>query len=250
MTAVPPPAPVVEEVPPAVEPTPLAAAHDGSTAPAPVAEEAAPAVEPAPVAAAQTEMMAQDIGEAFNDGGSESRSSEPCYLHEFELAGAQHGASDRQEPAAEAGADAASETQSQAAVSAEAEALIAPAEAGAEPLAVVEDANVSTVAFEEVTEPQASGQEETVPLEEPVAAEAELRVSELEQAAAVPEQAMPLEELAIATAETAVSTAEPAVGVAEPTVAEAGPQSRRLSLLSPLLSLLPRKPRPLSPHLR
>ena len=36
------------------------------------------------LSAAQAEMMAADNGEAFNDGGSESRSSEPCYLYEFE----------------------------------------------------------------------------------------------------------------------------------------------------------------------
>ena len=54
--------------------------------PAPVME--TKTTSPAPASAAQAEMMAKDIGEAFNDGGSESRSSEPCYLYEFELAGA------------------------------------------------------------------------------------------------------------------------------------------------------------------
>ncbi len=181
-----------------------AAALNGSAAPAAamVSETAAPAT-----AAEQAEMMAQDIGEAFDDGGSESRSSEPCYLNEFELAGTQRGASDRQEPAAESGSDPASETERQAALSAEAEALIALEETGAEALAAVEKADGLTVEFEEVTEPQASDQ--TVTPEQPVVAEAEPQVAELEKAAAMVEQPMPLEELAIATAAIAVPEAEP-----------------------------------------
>lgn len=174
---------------------------------------------PAPAAAARTEMMAQDIGEAFNDGGSESRSSEPCTLHEFEPAGARHGASDRQEPAAEAGADAASETQRQAAVPAEAPGLIALAEAGAEAPVAVEDAIVLTVLDEAVTEPRAAEPEETVPLEEPVVAAAEL---------------------AAATAPVIEELAEPAC-VAAPASSEAadeGPPART----GPAAQAMPAKP--------
>ena len=198
-----------------------AAALNGSAAPAAaamVSETAAPAT-----VAEQAEMMAQDIGEAFDDGGSESRSSEPCYLNEFELAGAQLGTSDRQEPAAESGSDTASETERQAALSAETEALIALAETGAEPLVAVEEADALTVEFEEVTEPQASGLDEAMPLKQPVVAEAQPQVAELEKAAAVPDQPMPLDELAVATAESAVPAADPEALELEPAVVASEP---------------------------
>lgn len=100
-------------------PPPIAVEAEAA-APAPVA----PAVEAQDAGAAITaeapaELMQQDNGEAFNDGGFESRSSEPCYLHEFEPVGARHGQSDREKPSAEAGTDAPSETQRPAAVPAE-----------------------------------------------------------------------------------------------------------------------------------
>ena len=189
-----------------------AAALNGSTPPAPAIAPQASA--PAAMAAEQTEMMAQDIGEAFNDGGSESRSSEPCYLNEFELAGAQFGASDRQEPAAETGADNPSETEREAALSAEAEALIALAQSGAEPLVAVEEADVLTVEFEEVTEAQAPGPDETVALEQPVFAEAEPQVAELEPVVAASEPVAEETEPAAVSSPVMEEQAEPAITAA------------------------------------
>lgn len=103
-------------------PSPIVAEAEAA-APAPVAP--VPAAEAQDAGAAITaeapaELMQQDNGEAFNDGGFESRSSEPCYLYEFEAVGARHGQSDREKPSAEAGTDAPSETQCPAAVPAEA----------------------------------------------------------------------------------------------------------------------------------
>ena len=94
-------------------------------------------------------MMQQDNGEAFNDGGFESRSSEPCYLYEFEPAGARHGQSDGEEPAAETGAGAPSEAQCEAAVPAKAPdaALTAPAGADLAPEQTAPDVSAATPDF-------------------------------------------------------------------------------------------------------
>ncbi len=219
-----------------------AAMLNGATAPAPAVEAKAP--NPAPAAAAPAEMMAKDIGEAFNDGGSESRSSEPCYLHEFEPAGAQPGTSGGEEPAAEAGSDAASETQCEAAVPSEAPAAplseMAAAEMPeAEPEAAAEaqpqDAELDAVAAE--AEPQ-DVEPETVAAEaepqdaelETVEAEAEPQDAELEAVAAKTEPETELEIAAGAEPDgvapevsvTAAAGAEPDTAKAEPGEAEAG----------------------------
>jgi hypothetical protein len=189
-----------------------AAALNGSTPPAPAPEATAPA--PAPVADAPAEMMQQDNGEAFDDGGSESRSSEPCYRHEFEPADGRLGASDRQEPAAEAGPGAPSEAEREAAVSAEAAALIpltdsspvAPTTAEAPPVAPVFDA-----------EPQ-----QAVPLEETNVAAVGPQPAETEYVALLDERATGKAEPAVAEA-----PAPPASGETPPVQASPPKPARR-----------------------
>ena len=216
---------------------PVPASLNGSSHPAYAAD--SHSADPAPAALAQTATMAQDIGEAFNDGGSESRSSEPCYLNERELAAAQPAASDHQEPAAEGRAEAASETERQAAASAEAEALIASAETGSEAPVAAENANVPTGAYRQGTETESVGLEEAVLLGEAHAAEVEPQIAqpdadaplieaivEAAEPAVEPDQTTLLDDstVVVATQQTAEPKEplpeEPSVAAPEPTIAE------------------------------
>jgi hypothetical protein len=118
------PQPATPAAPPPVQPE-QAATPQQATTPAPVEPKPTPAgappIRPAQAATpAAAEPMAEDMGEALNDGGSERRSSEPCYAGEFDdklsaTAADHQPASEKTEQAAEA----AGET----ALSAEAETL-------------------------------------------------------------------------------------------------------------------------------
>lgn len=214
------------------------AALNGSTAPAPATQpemvRPAPAApEPEPV-----EMTAQDIGEAFNDGGSESRSSEPCYLHEFELAGAQRGAFEHQQPAGKAGADAASETERQAAPAAEAEVLTALAEAGSQGAGDIEaeDGFVAIVSSEAVTERQEALvlDEADVTAEPQAGTPDEAEVASAEPQASEPVTAVLLDEADVAAAQPQASDTVAAVSSHDADVAAAEPETAASEEPAPL----------------
>jgi hypothetical protein len=207
--------------------TKRAAALNGSTPPAPAAEPQA--ATPAPVADAPAEMMQQDNGEAFHDGGSESRSSEPCYLHEFEPADGRPGASDHQEPAAEAGTGAPSEAEREAAVSAEAAALIPLAEASTVASMTVEAASV---ARDVDAEPQ-----QAVLLEGTDVADLEPRPAEPEDVAPLDERAATAEAEPVAEAQPAAVPEEPAIAASDetPPAQASPPKPARRGLFGRLL---------------
>ncbi len=83
----------------------------------------AAAPQPIPATPAAVQPMAQDIGEAFNDGGSESRSSEPCYAAEFAPAAEEPAAPSHPEPTVEAEAGIAPEATGEAAIAPETESV-------------------------------------------------------------------------------------------------------------------------------
>ena len=100
---------------------------NGSAAPSFPMPKPAPA-QPAAKAAPHVEPMAQDMGEALDDGGSERRSSEPCYAGEFELAAARPAAHGDHESAGQTASEQEAEAAGEASPSAEADILTEPAD--------------------------------------------------------------------------------------------------------------------------
>jgi hypothetical protein len=175
---------------------PQAPALNGSAVPMPSATLASPQPAPAappPPAAPLTE----DMSEALNDGGSERRSSEPCYAAEFEPAFAQPAASGDVQPAVEAVAGQEAEAPGEAAAPAEAESVAAAAEP------VPEAVEAEAQPAETAAEPKA--------LEMLVETVEVVEMAEGIAAVEVTETVVTIE--AAATEEAVVITAEPIVDV-------------------------------------
>jgi hypothetical protein len=138
--------------------------------------------------------MARDIAEALNDGGSESRSSEPCYAAEFELSPPQPASRPDPEPAGETAAEQTPETAGQDAQPAESPCLTGEPETAE---ATAESALESGIA---PAEPLAAG------------AEAETKIPP--EAVTAPE-AVPVEAVAVASepAETAGAAPQAEAGL-------------------------------------
>jgi hypothetical protein len=139
-----------------------------------------PAAAPAPVS---SEAASQDKGEAFDDGGSERRSSEPCYAGEFEQSAFFSATPADHEPAGDETIGQTAEAQGETAIPAETKAVTETepgTEAVSAPAAAETSPERAEAALEEsaaVAEPGAGTEEEIVRTEvEPEPAEATLTV--------------------------------------------------------------------------
>jgi hypothetical protein len=168
--------------------------------------------------------MARDIAEALNDGGSESRSSEPCYAAEFELSPPQPASRPDPEPAGETAAEQTPETAGQDAQPAESPCLTGELEtaeatpesapesgaAPAEPLAAGAEAETG-IPPEAVTAPEAVPVETVAVASEPAEAAGAAPQAEAGLEAAAPDQ-----DAAEAVSASAEETQAPAAKDAAP----------------------------------